>query len=525
MSDLDAVLVAFHDATQCSAAVVAEGAAGLESLASAGTPAPAPDQLPEAAQSPRKIAGDSAMVARIATVRRIWLIVGPCADGSARVEKYCRLLTPIVSQLVRGAVEVERAAEELAERYEEINLLYTISEILGRTTSVEDAAMAILAELSQTVGARRASILVHDRDSNMLIPVAAIGADATSLPSISANDLGSVSAKVFRSKHATIVDASEITSEAELPYVRGTLLSVPIMWTRPGGGSPLGVVNLADRGSSLPFTAGDQKLVMAIATQIATAIQNARLVRASMEQQRLQQEMNLAHDLQMKLLPSTSNMTDVQVAAKVMPADSVAGDFYNLFRLGNAATGVMIGDVSSHGYRAALIMALVMSASAIQAQIHNDPGAMLGALLNSLGEELASTEMHISLFYGVVNRKKGTLTYANTGHPHAFVFEGDSKPERIAAIDPPLGLSDSPPKSLSRSWTAGDSLLVLFTDGISDARNAKDERVGEQRVLDVVKRNRREPVQVIVDKVFESLKRFTGAAAPRDDQTLLVLRA
>ena len=82
------------------------------------------------------------------------------------------------------------------------------------------------------------------------------------------------------------------------------MLSVPIMWTSPDGGEPLGVVNLSDRRSGQPFSAGDQKLVAAIATQIGTAIQNTRLVRASLAQQRLVQEMQLAHDLQMKLLPT-----------------------------------------------------------------------------------------------------------------------------------------------------------------------------------------------------------------------------
>jgi len=518
--DLDAVLTAFHEVTRCSAAVWSATPAGMETLGRVGTPPDLPAQLPD---TPDQVltSGDGALIMRVPAAGRVWLTVAACGD-EAPLEKRLRLLALIVAQFVRGSLEVEHAAEELAERYEEINLLYTISEILGRTTSVEEASAAILTELSQTVGARRGSILVHDREPNLLRPVAAVGRDLAELPAIPVNDLGSVSARVFRTKHGVIVDAEEVTSEAEAPYVRGTLLSVPIMWTRPGGGQPLGVVNLSDRGTNA-FTAGDQKLVTAIATQIGTAIQNARLVRTSMEQQRLQQEMNLAHDLQMKLLPSTSNITDAQVAARVVPAESVGGDFYNLFRLGNAATGVMVGDVSSHGYRAALIMALMMSASAIQAQIHSDPAAVLGALYRSLRDELVTTEMHIGLFYGVVNRKKGQLSYSNTGHPHAFVFDDDNKPERLSATDPPLGLADGAPTAVSRPWLQ-ESLLLLFTDGISDARNPKGERLGEQRVLDIVKRNRKERVETIVEKVFDSLRRFTGGVPPRDDQTLVVLR-
>ena len=119
-------------------------------------------------------------------------------------------------------------------------------------------------------------------------------------------------------------------------------------------------MNLSGRRSGQPFTAGDEKLVTAIATQIGTAIQINRLVRSSLSQQRLQQEMQLANDLQMKILPNTSHfLPEAQVAARVIPAESVGGDFYHLFRLGEGRTGVMVGDVSSHGYRAALVMALV----------------------------------------------------------------------------------------------------------------------------------------------------------------------
>jgi sigma-B regulation protein RsbU (phosphoserine phosphatase) len=304
------------------------------------------------------------------------------------------------------------------------------------------------------------------------------------------------------------------------------MLSVPIMWTTPTGGQPLGVVNLADRRSRQPFTAGDQKLVMAIATQIGTAIQNARLVSASLDQQRLLQEMSLAHDLQMKLLPSTSVVApEAEVTARVIPAESVGGDFYQLFKLREGATGVMIGDVSGHGYRAALIMALAMSASAIHAQNIINPGQMLGALLQSLREELETTEMYISLFYSVVDPIKGKLTYANTGHPHAFVISQEGTCTRLAAVNPPLGMVDDIPNAASLSWEAKKDLLVLFTDGISDARNGSDQRLGEERVLELIRENRENSTRVIVDRVFKLLEVHTRSVPSRDDLTLVVVRS
>src|SRR5207247_6353042 len=114
--------------------------------------------------------------------------LGPCGAPQADLESYMRFMLPVVAQYLQSALEVEHAANELAERYEEINLLYTISEILGRTVSLEEAARTILTEISETVGARRASILVHDRATNTLRAVASRGVDPVAVPAIDVDD-------------------------------------------------------------------------------------------------------------------------------------------------------------------------------------------------------------------------------------------------------------------------------------------------------------------------------------------------
>lgn len=419
--------------------------------------------------------------------------------------------------------EVENTARELAERYEEINLLYSISEILGRTVSLDEAAATILHEVSETVGARSGVIFVVEPDGATLTPIAIVGSN-TAIGPVAVTDEGSLAARAFRERHPVVIAPEDVLHDNG--YRRGAVLAVPISWTGQNGRSALlGAVGLTDRATGAAFSAGDVKLVAAIANQIGSAIQNARLVRASLEQQRLLQEMRLAHDLQMKLLPNVSVVAPAaQAAARVVPAESVGGDFYHLFRLTPSATGVMIGDVSSHGYRAALIMALAMSAAAIHAQSTLDPGAMLHALMHSLREELTSTEMFITLFYGIVDRDAGTLHYANTGHPHAFLCRPQGPPERLGAIDPPLGMTDDPPGDHTVAWSSGEDLLVLFTDGITDALNADGEVMGEKRVLDAITCDRSVSPEEIVRRVFAALETFTGGVRPRDDLTLVVLR-
>jgi len=133
--------------------------------------------------------------------------------------------------------------------------------------------------------------------------------------------------------------------------------------------------------------------------------------------------------------------------------------------------------------------------------------------------------MFISIFYGVVDPDQQKLSYANTGHPHAFVISQEGTVTRLAAVNPPLGMNDDVPNTASLSWVKQKDLLVLFTDGISDARNVRDERLGEERVLELIKENRDNETPVIVNRVFKMLEVHTRAVTLRDDLTLVVVRS
>ncbi|MES2179226.1 MAG: GAF domain-containing SpoIIE family protein phosphatase [Gemmatimonadota bacterium] len=531
MSELGDVLAAFHEATACDAAVwrrEAGPASPLKFLAGTrkGLP-PADALLPESGAITDEVTEHGRLlIVPVAGSRTSWIVLGPCPADRAALDRYLTFLRPVVAQFLQNTLEVEHAANELAERYEEINLLYSISEILGRTVSLEEGAATILREVSETVGAHRGSILLHDHDNHSLKVIARIGGEGIPTTPIALDDECSVSARVFRSLQAVIVDDGEMVCEAESAFRRGAMLTVPILWTAQDGSQPLGVVNLSDRRSGQVFTAGDQKLVTAIASQIGAAIQNAQLVRQSLDQQRLQQEMQLAHDLQMKLLPDAAHVApEATVAARVVPAEDVGGDFYNLYRLPQGRIGVMIGDVSGHGYQAALIMALTMSASAIHAQGTDDPAEMLRRLYVSVKEELTTTEMFVSAMYAVVDRNAGVLRFGNMGHPHAFVISRNGDTERLSAGGPPLGMLDEAPDSESRPWDVDGDVLLLFTDGIADARNGEGRRLDEEPVLECVREHRHESPARIAELVFELLDAYTGDVPRRDDLTLVILKS
>src|SRR5947208_3847472 len=326
-------------------------------------------------------------------------------------------------------------------------------------------------------GARRATLRVNDRERGLLRIVATQGMDAPDIEPIEVDDPCSVAARVFRDMRIVSYDPTD--PQAVNPgcpegrtYKGKAFLSVPVLYATPGErAKPIGVINLTDRMGTDAFTAGDRKLVAAIANQIGAAIENATLDAKDLSQQRVRRELELAHDLQLKLLPSPLVIAArVDVAARCRQAESVGGDFYNLLNLPEDRVGVIIGDVTSHGFGAALIMALVMAVSGIHAQSAATPTALLQRIEQSLVAELGETGMFRSLCSAAVDPRAGRLTYANAGHPHAFLVDRRTgQATRLEATRPPLGAAATPGHDGVLRWQPREGVVCLFTDGVAES--------------------------------------------------------
>jgi sigma-B regulation protein RsbU (phosphoserine phosphatase) len=232
--------------------------------------------------------------------------------------------------------------------------------------------------------------------------------------------------------------------------------------------------------------------------------------------------MELAHDLQLKLLPPLGQFRELaEVAARCVPAESVGGDFYHLFRLAGGRIGVMIGDVSSHGFGAALIMALTMSAAAIHASDEESPGEVLRRVHRTLVTELETTEMYLTLFYAVIDPHNRRITFANAGHSHAFRIAANGETTRLGATNPPLGIVDLDSYAEGNApWSPGEDVLFLFTDGLSDALG-QGEVASERVLLEAVVRERAAPLTDILARIFEM---GVPNELPPDDRTAVLVR-
>lgn len=472
---------------------------------------------------------------------------GPAADGACAVAEVqgtglcvevegvppeesagaARFLAATLARVLRHADEIRAFSREMGERYEEINLLYSISEILGSTIALEQATGTILGEVASILGASRAALWVHDAEAGHLYLAAVEGGDGHRGP-ILVDDPCSVTASVFREARPVILAPGEVWAregcQGDSATQMGSFLSVPVSYTPPEGETrTVGVINLLGRAASGGFSAGDMKLLSAIASQIGAAVENNRLIEESLRQERIVREMELAHDLQLKLLPPVEQFAGyAEVAARCVPAESVGGDFYHLFRLPGNRLGVLIGDVSSHGFGAALIMALTMSAVAIHASEGDPPSEVLRRTHRALIDELETTEMYLTLFYGVIDPSEGTLVYANAGHSHAWRIPASGEPQRLAVTDPPFGIVDQDAYGEATApWDGERDLLFLFTDGLSDALDL-GEREGERVLVEAVAGRRDAPVEEIIGRLYAQVGE--AGSLPPDDRTAVVVR-
>ncbi|MFQ5528895.1 MAG: PP2C family protein-serine/threonine phosphatase [Gemmatimonadota bacterium] len=423
-------------------------------------------------------------------------------------------LRKLLASLVPDALRMEREllffSRELAGRYGEVDLLTSVGETLGSGIVLERGVVKLLAELVGVMDASAAELWTADGDESHLARVAASHPSAEAA-TIDLKLSGSPLAEVFRGQVAKS-SAAENQAELLVPVGRSP---------NHGLAGSMGVLRVV-RPQDRMFRQSDMRLVTAIASQIGAAFENRRLIGESVERERMLVELELAHHLQLKLLPQVTDFTDcADIAARCEPAESVGGDFYHLFRLGEGRLGVMLGDVSSHGYSAGLIMALTMSAASLVVRESDRPGDVLRGIHHELVRKLESTDMYMTLCYVVLDPTRNRLRYANAGHPHAFRI-GPAVADRLDALNPPLGIAEFDAyEERELSWYPGKDTLLLFTDGLSETIRA-DRLWSDDIIIEAVRNHLNADAGVLLEELFTIAS--PGDAQLADDRTALVLK-
>jgi sigma-B regulation protein RsbU (phosphoserine phosphatase) len=286
----------------------------------------------------------------------------------------------------------------------------------------------------------------------------------------------------------------------------------------------LGVVYVDNRLKAGIFTQADLELLTSIASSAAIAVENARLYQVAVEKGRLERELQMAREVQASLLPRQTPQTPGwEFVARWRPAREVAGDFYD-FIAAEGQIGLVIADVTDKGMPAALFMALTRSI--VRASVTGAPSPAAGmARANRLLCADATGGMFVTLFYGLLDPTSGELTYVNAGHnPPLLRRAGQDQLISLTRTGMALGvLPDTAFEQRSVRLNPGDFLL-LYTDGVTDATDARRAEFGMGRLQRVLLDRRDAPAAEILAALEGAIADFSGAAAPFDDMAMMVVK-
>jgi sigma-B regulation protein RsbU (phosphoserine phosphatase) len=289
----------------------------------------------------------------------------------------------------------------------------------------------------------------------------------------------------------------------------------------------LGFISLGPKKSEEPYSSSDTRLLRTVAAQTGLALENSRLsaaIAAEMAQRELlHREIEIASEVQQRLFPQIlPEVPALSYAGHCRPARGVGGDYYDFLALAGGRLGIAIGDVSGKGVPAALLMASLQASVRGQSQAAGNVAELIDAV-NRLVFDASAENRYATFFYARFDPPTRRLIYTNAGHNPPMVLRG-GEVLRLETGGPPVGLF-----RVSRYLQAeidlqlGD-LLLLFTDGISEAENPAEEEWGEDSLLAAARACEGLAPDLAIARILECADRFAAGAPQHDDMTLVVAR-
>lgn len=273
------------------------------------------------------------------------------------------------------------------------------------------------------------------------------------------------------------------------------------------------------------FSEEDKLFLAAFSDHAALAIENARLYQASLEKERVERELQIAAEIQQRLLPEQiPQIRNYEVATAAFPCRTIGGDFYDVVPLENDRFAIVMADVSGKGIPAALLVSTLHASFRAYIQSHSDL-AQLVTRLNSVVYENTTSDKFITFFIMILDTAAHTLTFVNAGHNSPYLFRGSNgSVEELAASGLPLGMMDTADYQASTVQLDPQDVVVLYTDGVTEAMDKSQDLYGEERFRKCISNFLGSKVTEVKDKVVIDVREFVGLEPASDDITLLVAK-
>ncbi len=412
---------------------------------------------------------------------------------------------------------------QLRQRINELTAVYNVTMMLSDARDLENVLQRMVKAVCEVMQTKACSVRLIDEERDELIIKAVYN--------LSPRYIGKGQIRLSQAK----IDQQALTARG-YEYVKNMEKDPRVQF--PQEAKEEGIVSMLSVGMRYKgraigvlrvYTAHEQtfsqfqiELMKAVAAQGAAAIENARLLQESMEAQALERQVQMAAQVQQRMVPSKPpKIEGLDLAAVYVPCFELGGDLYDFIELPYDNVGLVIADVSGKGVPASLTMAAVRAA--LRAQVDNV--YYLNEAVRRINLMLcrdSSPSEFVTLFYGVLDRRNKRFTYCNAGHPPGLILRNGqiielNSDNMVLGIDP----EEKYIQSLVDLRT-GDTLL-LYTDGLTDAMNFQNERFGRQRLIEAFKTGG-ETAEAISQAILWSLRRFAGLAKRTDDVTMIVAK-
>jgi len=330
-----------------------------------------------------------------------------------------------------------------------------------------------------------------------------------------------------REEGGRIVEIGDVSQDSRVQYLREALeegirsmLSIPLL----RNGTVIGALSVYTR-TPHNFDEEEIRALKILANQAAAAIGIARLHRDLMHLEHIEQELQIAADIQSRFMPSTvPEIEGIELAGWNRACREVGGDFYDYIELPEDNLGIALGDVSGKGMPAALLMTAVRTSLRVQAENIYSMSEVMKRVNNALLKD-TNLEEFTTLFYAVLNTTSWRMTYINAGHNPPLLFR-DGEIIRLRTGGIPVGLFRNADYNQETLDILPGDLLIIYSDGFSEAPNRHWEEFGEDRIIDLIRSNRELPPADIIRELDEAVSDFISPQVDySDDRTVVILKA
>jgi serine phosphatase RsbU (regulator of sigma subunit) len=421
---------------------------------------------------------------------------------------------PQVESLESLHSTVQSFREELLAVYEELVLLYSLGAKIGRLADESQLASVALREAVEILSANCGWVVLWEGETPWVPEGCRIQIGADTVEHINRSVL---EPQHRQGKGQVLFHTLAEERQLDQPDAPARFLASCL----PVGGASRGYLCLGRHQNGPIFTSADQKLTNTVAFVTAVELENVRLQRSELEKQRLASELELARNIQRSLLPNNFSCTDFLDAMGVSePCSEVGGDYFDLIPIGRDTCLMVIADVSGKGPPAALQAAMVQGIVHGVSRHSQELSCLMGTLNQCLLARTVEGKF-VTAFMAVLDRA-GHLRYSNAGHNPPLWIQKNGRVTELSEGGLLLGFRDTAKYPEDSVGLSPGDLLLLYTDGVTDAVNENEETFGMPRLLEWAGRQCGKPAVAVTESLIHTVAQFCGKSRQADDLTVLV---